>query len=408
MQKAKNQDLIDNLRSAHPALAPDFHLHSDESYQLFQRLYFNINDNDQAYNEALNNILNPINAPRSFEANLIEMAFYLNEASRYIQALIALFPKKQASVLCPDPSIAECNDFRELCQIAFSSTDPKRIHQARRKLYLSQLFFDVAHTRSIQMGDLHQDYFIKEMNRAIFSRIVRERDTDIAFNISADGHSIEYTSSRPLPHQEVWRFRLKEIDLHFNSHKVRVHNYFYSCRSKREVLPYRHRRGKQIYELRTIEKWTELSRRRDASIISKMLRNGITNPSLIPDIIGAMIIVENLEEVEHIKHAIIDWFGGPHKIHNITNTLIDQRDNSLLNRFSGAGYKVFKCDLDVLFRPDGTSDAPYTFTVELQLYTLETYLRTIHEDHYASHHRLKKRQFLNGLVPLLFPDEIYS
>jgi hypothetical protein len=39
--------------------------------------------------------------------------------------------------------------------------------------------------------------------------------------------------------------------------------------------------------------------------------------------------------------------------------------------------------------------------VELQIYTLETYLRTVHTDHYTSHQALKKRQFLLGLVLFL-------
>ena len=70
---------------------------------------------------------------------------------------------------------------------------------------------------------------------------------------------------------------------------------------------------------------------------------------------------------------------------------------------------VFKCELDVLYRPPHAPDSPpYFFPVELQIYTLETYLRTIHTEHYASHQALKKRQFLLGLVPYLFPVGIYG
>jgi hypothetical protein len=404
---APDKEFIQTLRMAHPALSPEFNHLQDDTFHLFKRLHDIIDHDDSAYQDVLNNFLNPIGSTRSFDANTIEMAFYLNEATRYIQALIDLFPRRKANHLRSDPQICECNDFRELLRHVFANGSARQIHEARRKLYLAKLFFNVAHTRSIQMGEIHQEYFAREMDKLIFSRVVSDKDIDIAFNISADGTTIEYGTDRPLSHQEVWRFRLKEIDLKLNNHHVRLHNYFYSCRSKREVLPYKHRRGKQIYELRTIEKWTELSRRRDASIISKMLRNGITNPAEIPDILGTMVIVENLAEVEELKHAIIDRFGGPQKIHNITNTLANDGDRDNLNRFSGAGYQVFKCDLDVLFRPPGSDEAPYTFTVELQLYTLETYLRTIHADHYANHQALKKRQFLNGLAPLLFPEEIY-
>ena len=35
-------------------------------------------------------------------------------------------------------------------------------------------------------------------------------------------------------------------------------------------------------------------------------------------------------------------------------------------------------------------------------------MRTVHNQHYASHQRLKLRQFLKGLLPYLFPEEIYG
>jgi hypothetical protein len=39
---------------------------------------------------------------------------------------------------------------------------------------------------------------------------------------------------------------------------------------------------------------------------------------------------------------------------------------------------------------------------------LESYLRTIHSSHYANHRTMKRRQFLSGLVPSLFPETIYG
>jgi hypothetical protein len=46
--------------------------------------------------------------------------------------------------------------------------------------------------------------------------------------------------------------------------------------------------------------------------------------------------------------------------------------------------------------------------VEIQIYTLEAYLRTVCGAHEASHLALKLRQFLYGLVPKLFPRAIYG
>jgi len=86
-----------------------------------------------------------------------------------------------------------------------------------------------------------------------------------------------------------------------------------------------------------------------------------------------------------------------------------EEDRALLNAQSGYGYKVYKVEVDILYNPErNPQPSPYFFTVELQLYTLENYLRTIHSSHYSSHHQLKRRQFLEGLVPVLFPPEVYG
>jgi len=61
-----------------------------------------------------------------------------------------------------------------------------------------------------------------------------------------------------------------------------------------------------------------------------------------------------------------------------------------------------------LHRPVDAGRAPYIFNVEFQIYTLEGFLRTVHSLHEASHERLKLRQFLEGLLPYLFPAAIYG
>jgi len=403
-----DRPLVEELRRAHPLLDPRGNQHHPELYRLFYRQYAAIEQSDEAYNDGLDRLFNPVGMDRSLDANRIEGAYYLNEASRYVEALLSLLPRRKATRLRPRPSVADCNDLRELMEMVFSTNDPRLTFEASRKLYLAKLFFDVAHTPSIQRGDIHREYFEKMLQRELFVHTVGERDADIAFNIAADGLRIEYNMGPPMSNQEAWRFRVRELNLLLDHRPVRIHVYFYSCRSKREVLPYHYGRGQQVYELRAVEKWKQLSMRRDASIVSKMLRKGVNHPGAIPDILGAMFIVENQLEVEHLKLAILDIVGGPLKIRNIVDTLSDPSDRSRLNRHSGAGYRVYKGEVDVLYRARGSEDPPYSFTVELQLYTLETYLRTIHEDHYASHQTLKRRQFLEALAPLLFPEEIYG
>ncbi len=395
------------LRQAHPVLDPHFPEHQPELYRLWTRQYEVIRDSDEAYNRHLNKRLRPSGVERGFESNLVEIAFYLNEAGKYLESLLELLPRRRATRLRPAREVCECNDLRRLMGLAFAGNNGRVAYEARRKLYISDLFFDVAHTRAIQRGGDHRDFFASRVERAILNQTVAEREVDVAFNIASDGQSIEYEIGQPLPNQEVWRFRVRELGFVQAGRPVHIHVYFYSCRSKREVLPYSYVRGQQVYRLQTVEKWSQLSMRRDASIVSKMLRKGMNHPGTIPDIIGAMFIVEDLEEVEHLKLGLIDELGGPFQIRNIVDTLTRPEDRNHLNRFSGAGYRVYKCEADVLYRPQDSDEEPYFFIVEIQIYTLETYLRTIHADHYASHHQLKRRQFLDGIVPLLFPLEIY-
>ncbi len=56
----------------------------------------------------------------------------------------------------------------------------------------------------------------------------------------------------------------------------------------------------------------------------------------------------------------------------------------------------------------GPERPPYRFTVEFQVHTLESFLRTICSSHDADHRALKFRQFLMGLVPYLFPAAVYG
>ena len=399
-------EYILELRAAHPHLDPNLLERHPELYRLQYRSHQLFARSDEEYNAFLNRLLHPVSSERPLESNLIEIAYYLNDATRYLDTLASLFPRRRAARLRPLPQVGECNDMRTLHGMIFDGRSVREAFEAQRKTYVAKLFFDVAHTRMVQWGEVHRDYFARLIKHDLLRHTVDERDIDIAFGLAPDGLRIDYEIGPPHSGQEVWSFQRRELNLMQDGRPIRFFIYFYSIRSKREVLPYRHVRGRRIYELRAAERWSKLSMRRDASIVSKMLRTGITNPNIIPDIIGAMFIVEDRLEVEHLKLALFDILGGPHRLRNVINTLDDPNDKEMLNRHSGSGYRVFKGEADVLYRHG--DDPPYTFVVEIQLYTLESYLRTIHADHYANHQRLKRRQFLEGLAPLLFPDEIYA
>jgi hypothetical protein len=393
--------------AAHPYLDPDFDDHRPELVRSFYRFYLAIRDDDEAYNAHLNRLLHPPGTERAFESNRVTAGHYLHEATRYIEALLEILPRGQRGPRKPYAGVADTNDLRDLLHVIFEGTSPRAVFEARRKAYLAKLLLDVAYNWEVQRGEVHRAYFADLLQRELFCHTIEHREVDIAFDIAADGLAIDYRVGSPLPNEEVWRFHLHELNFLQDGRPVRVHDYFHSIRSKREVLPYDYVRGQRVYLLEAREKWEELSRRRDASIVSKMLRKGVSDPRQIPDIVGAMFIVQDLDEVELLKEALFDILGGPMKIRNVVDTLTRSSDRELLNRHSGAGYQVFKGDLELLFPAVGEMPS-YGFLVELQLYTLEGYLRTIHTEHYANHQQLKRRQFLEGIVPLLWPAPIYD
>jgi hypothetical protein len=90
----------------------------------------------------------------------------------------------------------------------------------------------------------------------------------------------------------------------------------------------------------------------------------------------------------------------------VTDTLSGKANGSSLNLFSSKEFKVLKGDVDILYEESGCT--PYRFPVEIQIFTLEGYLRTVCGTHEASHLALKLRQFVFGLVPRIFPRQIYG
>lgn len=395
---------------AHPLLDPSLSETDPTAFRMLYKKYLGILQGSERYNDLLNKMLYPAGEEHDLETNLRTSRYYLREAMQYISGLVQLMPPPARPLVEPVPTVRDCSDILELLSTIFANSDRRIRFEAQRKLYLSKLFFDVDHSRDVQDGADHKRAFEALLQRTLFNGVTSTKTTDVCFAIARDGVSIDYAIGRPqLPGEERWDFDVREIQLMHHGWPIRLHVYFYSCRFKKEVIPYQYRRGETRYALQPTEIWGELERRRSGSIVSKMIRTGQNDPRQIKDLIGAMFIVHNLVEVEHLKEILIDLFGGPFRVKNVVDTLGGKGRETGLNPFTGAGYRVFKFELDVLHRSQRTPDAPpYFFPVEIQIYTLETYLRTIHSEHYASHQALKKRQFLLGLVPYLFPEEVYG
>jgi hypothetical protein len=156
-------------------------------------------------------------------------------------------------------------------------------------------------------------------------------------------------------------------------------------------------------------RYGEMQRGHSASILSKMLRKGINNPNRITDMLGAKFIVANERDVSRLAHLLHDLLGGIFVFRNQVDLFRRPSDRGLMNRFSAPDFRAFKEDVDVLYRPSRSERGrPYLFSVELQILTVESFLQSVHSRAYTSHHEYKRRQFLQGVMPLVFPAAIYT
>jgi hypothetical protein len=337
--------------------------------------------------------------------NLEAIRRYLVDVNAYLREVLSLLPAPARKPLAMDPEVAAGNDLLGLMEMAFRGETFRVRFEAQRKLYLAKLFFDIDHDPGVQMGAIHRKYFEDVLDQKLWSRASRVKPMNLYFELDPDGLRMKITTRRVDPAQERWTFHLTRVRR--PQHRP-IHVYHYACRFKREVAPFRYEEGETTHHVTEKRIWDTLHERRSGSILSKMIRKGEVHPRKIQDIIGAMFIVKDLREVEELQDTLFDIFGGPLRWKDRVNTIRHPEDRARLNRQSGVGYEVLKSDVDVLYAPPDPGRKHYIFSVEVQIYTVEGFLRTVHSRHYASHHRLKLRQFLEGLVPCLFPAAVYG
>jgi hypothetical protein len=303
--------------------------------------------------------------------------------------------------------VVECLDLRELMGLIFDGRSDRIRFEAQRKLLLAQLLLDIEHSRHIQDGPRHKNYFEELLRDSIWRHTRQVHDMEIGYRISDDGQTIEYTS-RPSEADQRWRFQSIFLERRGGPESISLDVLYYSCRFKRTVFPVsfevidgRHRVLERV-------RWGEMRHQRSGSILSKMIRSGTSNPDEITDIIGAMFIVHGEEEVADLLTLLDSSIGNPLGWRDVIDTLDEDNGQGELNPYSGKGYRVFKGIVDILIPGQCQDQAPYRFPVEIQIYTLEGYLRTVCSSHEASHQALKKRQFVFGLAPIIFPEAVYG
>jgi hypothetical protein len=397
--------------SAHPLLDPTF-LDRRSRLRRFLRLtHERILADDAAYHREAARLVRPLTgAAGEFPPCADDVAIvteFLGEADVYLQSAIDLLPDAAAQAIAPLPEVTATCDLRDLLALAFTEGNRRLGYEALRKIHLANLLLDIDHSRHIQDGPLHLAYFQEALGRALWRHKTQEYPVSIGFHVADDGETISYTT-RPRPEDQVWHFDSSFIEARLPDRTVNLDVLYHSCRYKRsadrvgfEVVDGQHRVLEQV-------RWQDMKQHRSGSILSKMLRKGISNPGAIEDLLGATFIVHDEDGLDELISLLDAGLGNPFGWRDVTDTLGAEPSGSQLNQHSGKGFRVFKGNMDLLFPGRFPGQSPYRFTVEIQIHTLESFLRTVCGSHHANHLALKLRQFLMGLVPVLFPAAVYG
>jgi len=397
--------------SAHPLLSPAILEHPSRLLRFLQLTNDRIGENLDAYRREAARLVRPLRGGRGelppCDDDIHIVAEFLAEADVFLESAIDLLPRPQSARVRPAAAVTACNDLRELLDLALSTDDPRLGFESLRKIHLANSLLDIDHSRHIQDGPLHLMYFEELLDRTLWQHQKQSYPVNIGFHMDDDDQTIRYTN-RPQPGDQVWHFDSAFLEAREGGRTTSLDVLYHSCRFKRSV----ERISFEVVDgaHRVIEKvrWQDMRQHRSGSILSKMLRKGLNNPDEIGDILGAMFIVHDEEALDDLIGLLDRGLGNPFGWRNITDTISSAPAGSALNTHSGQGFRVFKGDMDILFPGRFPGQAPYRFTVEIQVHTLESFLRTVCGAHHANHLALKLRQFLLGLVPVLFPARIYG
>jgi hypothetical protein len=394
----------------HPLLDPDFAAKGSRLLYLTRLNFRRIIRDDDVYRQELARIYHPQVRGRPRDPSLQDLvartAEYLREADIYLSSTIELLPSGNLTAVLPLPLVTDCNDVRDLMGIAIHGDGERLRYEARRKLCLAQMLIQIDQSRIIQDGPVHKVHFEEILNEGLWQHTKQIHDLTIGYRISEDGFNIDF-SSRPIAGDQRWDFRSTYVEKSSGRRSIGLDILYYNCRFKRSVTPISFEIVDGSHRVLEQVRWGDMRQETSGSVLSKMIRKGINNPDEIGDIIGAMFIVNDNDGLNDLLILLDSCIGTPFGWRNVTDTLGEHPGGSSLNSFSSKGFKVFKGDVDVLTEDEGGGPA-YRFPVEIQIFTLESYLRTVCGAHEASHLALKLRQFLYGLVPRIFPRKIYG
>jgi len=401
--------------AAHPFLDPELFLRDRHAYRYFQRHFRDHLKTDWHYAQLLNRLLHPIGEEHPIATNEAILASYLSDASVYVRELLTFLPPDARLGFLPDPHIERCNNLRELSRFLFGYADGdgeskrRRQFEAQRKLYLAKLLLQVENTRMVQDGPRHKRYLLELLDREVWSHVVETRDWEACY-LRGDNGGSRLIDARYAPAgSECWSFGVRRVvrELAGGRYDIEIHHS--DARFKRETSGYVYRSGEGKHEVEQRLRYENMKRSRSASILSKMLRKGINDPLAISDMLGMKFIVATEDDVHQLVDLLHQVLGGPFLFRNQTDLFRHPEDHSRMNRHSAPEYRVFKEDIDLLHPAEGSGrDRPYSFPVELQILTVESFLREVQSSDYVSHRVYKLRQFLLGVMPYVFPARLYG
>ena len=389
---------------AHPLLDPRLPSHHPAVARLWLDTWRRVCEDPSAYEALVSAYTHTAGG-----APLPDLSFdqYFHDADSYLNDLLRLVPFSSAKFLAPLPETRGLSSLRDLLRATFQGEDSRVRYEAQRKLYLAKLLFDVDHTRSIRDGPRHRAIFERVLDRALWEMAAEGETVEICGLLRDERNgSQRFEVGVPATTQSrCWKFRVRKLPAQARGAGIDV--YHYRSRFKREADPLTGSRTDDgLLRIAESPRWPGLGRR-SGSILSKMIRRAIDDPRLVQDVLGAMFIVGDRAQAYALERRLVRALGGPLRWRDRVDTLRGGRDRDRLDRHSSSGFQVLKGIADVLM-DDPASEVPYLFSVEIQIYPLEAYLRTLYDEHFASHAAYKRRQFLHDLLPVLFPEEIYG
>jgi hypothetical protein len=337
----------------------------------------------------------------------VDLVTYFHDADAYLNDLLRLVPHSLARHLAPLPETRGASTIGDLLRATFEGRDTRSRYEAQRKLYLAKLLFDIDHSRSVRDGPKHRARFEQIVKDAVLSGVASSGEVEV-FGIldRGDDGSLRLSMERqPRAGARSFRFRPRRLPAEGRDPAVEI--FHYRTRFKREADPETDRRANDGWiRIAEAPRWPGLGRY-SGSILSKMIRRAIQDPRMVQDLLGAMFIVGDRSQAYALERRLVAAFGGPLRCRDRVDTLAGSRDRRRLDPQSSSGFLVLKEIVDILM-DDPSSDVPYLFSVEIQIFPLEAYLSTLYDSHFASHSGYKRRQFLNELLPILFPASIFG